>query len=32
MFFGRMDANSPEELAHFTEAGVEAFLAAYKQC
>jgi TetR/AcrR family transcriptional repressor of mexJK operon len=31
MFFGRMDANTPEDLAHFTEAGVEAFLAAYKK-
>jgi TetR/AcrR family transcriptional regulator, mexJK operon transcriptional repressor len=30
MFFGRMDANTAEELAQFTEAGVEAFLAAYK--
>jgi hypothetical protein len=30
MFFGRMDAVTPEELADFTEAGVEAFLAAYK--
>jgi len=30
MFFGRMDAVSAQELAEYTEAGVEAFLAAYK--
>jgi AcrR family transcriptional regulator len=30
MFSGRLDAVSAEELAQYTEAGVEAFLAAYK--